>query len=150
MPWHRPSAEGTVKGGAAGAAVGTELGAATGVLADALFAGMFAVDPDIGEAAATGAAYGPVDGTLTGAAVGAMASSPIWQELTVLELRQEPCPCRLTAETTASRFIALRWVDGRTGEAQSTPSQRSVTSSFARSVLDVLLAIPTESPCFGQ
>ncbi len=99
---NRPSAEGAVKGGAAGAVVGTALGAATGVVAEAFFGGMFGAEPNIGEAAATGAAYGLVDGAMTGAAVGAMAGSPVWQEVSVLELRQELCHCRLAAEASSS------------------------------------------------
>ncbi|NIN10293.1 MAG: hypothetical protein GTN62_03105 [Gemmatimonadales bacterium] len=83
------------KGAGVGAAAGALLGAIAGATSAAIFGGLFDYDPDIGEAATEGAVVGAVDGAITGAYLGATVGEAIWQEVTVHQLRQELCRCRI-------------------------------------------------------
>ncbi len=89
------SAGKTMKGAAIGTVAGAALGAAIGATTEAMFGGMFGRTRDYGEAIAVGAADGAVTGAFVGATAGATVGDAVWQEVTVLDLRQELCHCRI-------------------------------------------------------
>jgi hypothetical protein len=94
----KPSAAGAAKGAGLGAAFGALVGAAAAGASAAIFGGI--ADVDVGEMAARGAIQGAVGGALTGAAVGASVGSPVWQEVSVRQLREELCHCRIPEPVT--------------------------------------------------
>jgi len=89
----KPSVSGAAKGAGAGAVFGAIVGAASAAAAGAVFGGF--ADVDVGEMAARGAIEGMVTGALGGAAIGASYGSAKWQEVTVRQLREELCHCRI-------------------------------------------------------
>lgn len=89
------SAGKAVKGAAVGTVAGAVMGAALGATTEAIFGGMFGSTRDYGEAIAVGAADGAVTGAFVGATAGATVGDAVWQEVTVLDLRQELCHCRI-------------------------------------------------------
>ena len=90
----------TAKGAGIGAAAGAALGAAIGLTTEALFGGMFGSDRDYGEAVGQAAAYGAVEGAFVGATVGATVGDAMWREVTVHDLREELCHCRIPHEVS--------------------------------------------------
>jgi hypothetical protein len=89
------SAGKAVKGAAIGTVAGAAMGAAIGATTEAIFGGMFGSRRDYGDAIAIGAADGAVTGAFVGATAGATVGDAVWQEVTVHDLRQELCHCRL-------------------------------------------------------
>jgi hypothetical protein len=89
----KPSVAGAAKGAGVGALMGAAIGAAAAGVSGAVFGGI--ADVDVGEMAARGAIEGVVGGAITGAAVGASVGSPVWQEVSVRQLREELCHCRI-------------------------------------------------------
>ncbi len=97
----RPTAGSVAKGVGIGALTGALAGALAGAAAEAIFGGLDG-DHDIGEAAARGGVEGAIQGGIAGGVVGAAIGSTVWQEVTVLQLRQELCNCRISEPTVAS------------------------------------------------
>ncbi len=83
------------KGAGLGAVAGAALGAAVGGTAEALFGGWFGGRRDYGRAIGEGATEGLVTGAFTGAVIGAVAGETVWHEVTVHQLREEMCHCRI-------------------------------------------------------
>ena len=89
------SASGALKGAAVGTAAGAVMGAAIGLTAEAIFGGIAGRDRDYGGTIAEAAADGAVTGAFVGATAGATVGDAVWQELTVHDLREELCHCRI-------------------------------------------------------
>lgn len=83
------------KGAGLGAIAGAALGAAVGATGESLFGGIFGRKRDYGEAIGEGAAGGLVSGAFTGAVIGAAVGESVWHEVTVHQLREEMCHCRI-------------------------------------------------------
>jgi uncharacterized protein YcfJ len=90
------SAGKAVKGAAIGTVAGAAMGAAIGATTEAIFGGMLGSQRDYGDAIAVGAADGAVAGAFVGATAGATVGDAVWQEVTVHDLRQELCHCRIS------------------------------------------------------
>lgn len=95
----KPTAGSVAKGAGIGAAAGTALGFLVGITTEAAFGGMFGGERDFSEAAATGAAYGMVEGAFTGATLGAASGEAVWLPITVHQLRELLCHCRIPDES---------------------------------------------------
>ena len=91
----RGSVGAAARGAATGTAVGVGLGAVASGLGAALGSALLGGRVDLGEAMAEGAVQGAVDGALIGAGMGAVAGDEVWQAVTVRELREELCRCRI-------------------------------------------------------
>lgn len=89
------SVGGAAKGAGIGALLGAALGAAVGGTTEAIFGGMLGRKRDYGDAVAEGATRGVVEGAFTGAMIGAAAGDAVWHEVTVHQLREELCHCRI-------------------------------------------------------
>lgn len=89
------SAGKAVQGAAIGTVAGAAMGAAIGATTEAIFGGMFGSQRDYGDAIGTAAADGAVTGAFVGATAGATVGDAVWQEVTVHDLREELCHCRL-------------------------------------------------------
>ena len=89
------SAGKAVKGAVIGTVAGAAVGAALGATTEAIFGGMFGSRRDYGGAMAVGAADGAITGAFVGATAGATVGDAVWQDVTVHELREELCHCRI-------------------------------------------------------
>jgi hypothetical protein len=89
----KPSAEGAMKGAGIGALLGALAGAAAGVAGVAAF-GDFA-GASGGELVARSAVEGAIGGAITGGAIGAGVGTPVWRQVSVKQLREELCHCRI-------------------------------------------------------
>jgi hypothetical protein len=96
---HRGQARGSVGNAASQgvktAAVGAGVGAAVGFLSGLVIPPIFGGRSDPGRFAAAGAAEGAIQGAAVGAIQGAMMGPALWQAITVRQLREELCHCRL-------------------------------------------------------
>ncbi len=92
---HKGSARAAAKGSGLGALLGTGLGAVVGAASAGVAGEIFDGETDLGAPAAEGAVTGATAGAIAGAVHGATVGSAVWQEITVHDLRQELCQCRL-------------------------------------------------------
>jgi len=81
--------------GAKTAAIGAGVGAAIGAVSGLLIPPIFHQEPDPGRWALAGATQGAVEGAAAGAITGAMTGPSLWQPVTVRQLREELCHCRI-------------------------------------------------------
>lgn len=86
------------KAAAQAAAKGGLLGAGLGALAGGLFGVVVGSDAwwsdvDLGKMIAAGTLAGAVDGAATGALGGAVQGRPVWERITLRQLRQQLCHC---------------------------------------------------------
>ena len=91
----KATAGAVAKGAGLGAIAGAALGAAAGATGEAIFGGIFGKKRNYGQAVGESAAEGLVTGAFAGAAVGAAVGEPVWHEVTVHQLREEICHCRI-------------------------------------------------------
>lgn len=98
------SAAAAAKGAAVGAIGGAVLGAVIGGATEALV-GHLDGERDVGEAAGVWAAEGAVVGAIGGAVAGATSGETVWEEVTVEQLREELCHCRLPQPAAADSIV---------------------------------------------
>ena len=96
----KASAGAVAKGAGLGAIAGAAIGAAVGATGEALFGGIFGGKRDYGKAVGESAAEGLVQGAFAGAAIGAAVGETVWHEVTVRQLREEMCHCRIRQPET--------------------------------------------------
>jgi hypothetical protein len=91
----RRSFNATAKGAAKGAMVGAAVGAGEGLLTVGLgkLLGSFWGEVDAGEAVKTGFLVGTTAGGISGGQQAAKEGEPVWERVTLLQLRQEVCRC---------------------------------------------------------
>jgi hypothetical protein len=91
----RRTAEAIAKGAGKGALVGAAVGAGEGLFTVALgkVLGSFWGEVDIGEAVKTGVMVGTAAGGLSGGRQSAKEGEPVWERVTLLQLRQGLCRC---------------------------------------------------------
>ncbi len=91
----RRTMDATAKGAAKGALVGAAVGAGEGLFTVALgkVLGSFWGEVDIGEAVKTGVMVGTAAGGLSGGQQSAKEGEPVWERVTLYQLRQEICRC---------------------------------------------------------
>lgn len=91
----RGSGAAIAKGVGKGALVGAAVGAGEGLLTVALakLLGHFWGKVDVGDAMSTGAIIGVATGVVSGGKQAAKEGEPVWERVTLLQLRQEVCRC---------------------------------------------------------
>jgi hypothetical protein len=106
----RRSFNATAKGAAKGALVGAAVGAGEGLLTVGLgkLLGSFWGEVDVAEAVKTGVVVGTAGGSIDGGQRAAREGEPVWERVSLFQLRQELCRCanpELTKGEPAVRLI---------------------------------------------
>ncbi len=99
------SAAAAAKGAVVGAFGGAVIGALLGGTTEAILGGLDG-DREVAEKAAEGAGVGAVIGGIGGAVAGATSGEVVWEEVTVEQLRQELCHCRVPLTEVATQAAA--------------------------------------------
>jgi hypothetical protein len=89
------SAKAAAEGGATGAIAGAALGGLLGLVSEAAFGGLRVGGRDYSDAIGDGALAGALTGGTIGAVAGATAGEEVWEVVTLRELREELCRCRI-------------------------------------------------------